>query len=62
MIDRRRTPIVGVMPRGFVFPTKGPLRNNVPADLFVPISFTSRELTAFVSMYNNSVVGRLTPA
>ena len=59
MIDRRAYTVIGVMPRAFVFPTKGPLRNNEPADLFVPISFTSDELNGFLSMYNNSVVGRL---
>ena len=61
MIDRRAYTVVGVMPRTFVFPSKGPLRNNEPADLFVPISFTSAELNGFASMYNNSVVGRLKP-
>jgi predicted permease len=59
MIDRRAYTIVGVMPRTFVFPTKGPVNNNEPADLFVPISFTNGELNGFASMYNNSVVGRL---
>jgi predicted permease len=61
MIDRRAYTVVGVMPRTFVFPGKGPLRNNEPADLFVPVSFTSAELNGFASMYNNSVVGRLKP-
>src|SRR4029450_6488684 len=61
MIDRRAYTVVGVMPRTFVFPGKGPLRNNEPADLFVPISFTRAELNGFASMYNNSVIGRLKP-
>jgi putative ABC transport system permease protein len=61
MIDRRAYTVVGVMPRTFVFPSKGPLNNNEPADLFVPISFTSAELNGFASMYNNSVIGRLKP-
>jgi predicted permease len=59
MLDRSPYTIVGIMPRGFVFPNRGTLRNNRPADLYVPISFTDRELMAFGSMYNNSVVGRL---
>lgn len=59
MLDRRPYTIVGVMPRGFVFPNRGTSLNNQPADLYVPISFTNRELTGFASMYNNSVVGRL---
>jgi putative ABC transport system permease protein len=61
MIDRRAYTVVGVMPRTFVFPGKGPLRNNEPADLFVPISFTRAELNGFASSYNNSVIGRLKP-
>ena len=60
VLDRRAHTVVGVMPRSFVFPSRGPLRNNAPADLFVPISFTNGELNGFASMYNNSVVGRLT--
>src|SRR4029078_6799562 len=35
--------------------------NNVPADVYLPISFTQGELRAFGSMYNNSLVGRLKP-
>jgi putative ABC transport system permease protein len=61
VLDRRAYTIVGVMPRGFTFPNRGPLLNNVPADLFVPISFTDMERGAFGSMYNNSVVARLKP-
>lgn len=60
-LDRRAYTVVGIMPRGFVFPNRGPLHNNIPADLYVPISFTQRELTGFGSMFNNSVVGRLKP-
>jgi predicted permease len=60
-LDRRPYTIVGVMPRGFTFPNRGPHINNVPADLFVPISFTQAELGAFGAMFNNSVVGRLKP-
>ncbi len=60
-LDRRPYTIVGVMPRGFTFPNRGPHINNVPADLFVPISFSRGELGAFGAMFNNSVVGRLKP-
>ena len=60
-LDRRSYTVVGVMPPRFVFPNRGPLINNDPADLYVPISFTESELTGFASMYNNSVVGRLKP-
>jgi hypothetical protein len=58
-LDRRAFTIVGVMPPSFTFPTRGPHLNNLPADVYVPISFTNSELRAFGTMYNNSVVGRL---
>ena len=58
-LDRRPYTIVGVMPAGFVFPHRGARLNNIPADVYVPISFTAIELGAFGSMYNNSLVGRL---
>jgi putative ABC transport system permease protein len=58
-LDRRAYTIVGVMPRTFSFPSRGPHINNVPADVYVPIAFTAGELRAFGSMYNNTVIGRL---
>jgi predicted permease len=61
VLDRKAYTVVGVMPPTFVFPNRGPIFNNVPADLFVPISFTEDELAAFGSMYNNTVIGRLAP-
>lgn len=61
LLDRQPFTIVGVMPRGFTFPQRGPIMNNVPADVYVPIGFTASERRAFGSMYNNSVIGRLRP-
>jgi putative ABC transport system permease protein len=61
VLDRRAYTIVGVMPPGFTFPHRGPVMNNIPAALFIPISFTNRELAMFGAMYNNSVVARLKP-
>src|SRR5262245_7830737 len=61
MLDRQPYSIVGVLPETFVFPSRGPLNNNVPADVFIPISFTAAERSGFGSMYNNSVIGRLKP-
>jgi putative ABC transport system permease protein len=60
-LDRAAYTIVGVMPRGFTFPNRGPHMNNVPAELYVPMSFSDTELRGFGMMYNNSVVGRLKP-
>ena len=59
VLDRRAYTIVGVMPRTFSFPNRGPLLNNIPADVFVPMAFVAGQLRAFGSMYNNTVLGRL---
>jgi putative ABC transport system permease protein len=59
ILDRVSYTVLGVMPRSFTFPNRGPLLNNQPADLFVPISYTDLELNGFAMMYNNTVVGRL---
>ena len=59
LLDRRPYTIVGVMPRGFTFPQRGPILNNVPGDVYVPIAFTAAERRGFGSMYNNSVIARL---
>ncbi|HEX2340135.1 MAG TPA: ABC transporter permease [Vicinamibacterales bacterium] len=59
LLDRQPFTIVGVMPRGFTFPQRGPIMNNVPADVYVSIGFTAGERRAFGSMYNNSVIARL---
>jgi predicted permease len=61
-LDRQPYTVVGVMPPGFSFPSRGPTFNNEPADLYVPISFTEAELTGFGSMYNHTVIGRLAPS
>jgi predicted permease len=58
-LDRRAYTVVGILPAGFTFPNRGPRLNGIPADVFVPMSFTDAELGGFGSMYNNSVVGRL---
>lgn len=59
ILDRASYTVVGVMPRNFVFPPRGPAYNNEPAEVYVPISFTKHELEDWGSMYNNSVIGRL---
>jgi putative ABC transport system permease protein len=61
MLERVPYTVVGVMPKGFTFPNRGPVINQTPAALYVPIAFSQRERRAFGSMYNNSVVARLKP-
>ena len=60
-LDRRPFTVVGVMPRGFTFPYRGALINNVPADVYVPIAFSPGERRAFGNGYNKSVIARLKP-
>jgi hypothetical protein len=43
MLDRQPYSVIGVLPDTFIFPSQGPLHNNVPADMFVPIGFTAPE-------------------
>jgi predicted permease len=62
-VDLNRVPytVLGVMRKGFVFPLSGPDGNDSPADLWVPMAFTQRELTGWGDFFNNSVLGRLKP-
>lgn len=49
------------MPRSFQFPLPGPRSNSEPADLWVPMAFTSSELQGRGNNYNNNVIARLRP-
>jgi len=61
IIDIDRTPytIVGVMPKSFSFPLRGPRINNEAADLWIPMAFTHSELGIWGVLYNTSVLARL---
>ena len=61
LLDRQPFTIVGVMPHGFTFPQRGPVLNNVPADVYVPMGFTASQRRAFASNYSHSVIARLKP-
>jgi putative ABC transport system permease protein len=60
LLDRKPYEVIGVMPRNFEFPlVPGHLNNS---DLWVPMSFTERELSpAGASGWNFTMVGRLKP-
>jgi predicted permease len=60
-LDRVPYTVIGVMPRDFHFPLPGPITNNQPAELWVPIAFTHDELEGWGNMFNNDVVARLKP-
>ena len=61
LLDRVPYVVVGVMPDGITFPLRGPRFNSVPAELFVPESFTKKELSDIGNMFNHSVIARLKP-
>jgi predicted permease len=58
-LDRRPHTIIGVMPRSFGFPPRGPTANGEPADVWTPMAFTEPEVTERGSRFNHSVVARL---
>ena len=60
LLDRQPYEVIGVMPRNFEFPlVPGQLSNS---ELWVPMSFTPRELsTAGAGSWNFNMVGRLKP-
>jgi len=44
-LDRDPYTVLGVMPRNFIFPLRGPDGSDRPAELWVPMAFTETELT-----------------
>ena len=60
-IDRQPYTVIGVMPKSFAFPLRGPRINNDAADLWVPMAFTPSELKIWGILYGNSVLARLKP-
>jgi predicted permease len=58
-IDRQPHVVVGVMPRTFVFPHRGPQSNSEPADLWVPLTFRTSERAERGAHLANSVIARL---
>jgi predicted permease len=59
VLDRRPYTIVGVMPRSFEFPRRGPALNALPADVWLPLVFNPFERQARGMMYNHSVIARV---
>lgn len=58
-LDRRPFTVVGVMPRSFEFPSRGPGFNGKPAAVWVPMAFTDRQRQARGNEFNHGVIGRL---
>jgi putative ABC transport system permease protein len=60
-LDRRPWTIVGVLPRTFEFPLRGPEHNAEPADLLVPLGLTVEQRTNYGSNFTFGLVARLKP-
>jgi predicted permease len=59
-INRKPYAVIGVMPRSFAFPRRGMAFYYEPAALYIPFSFTPKELQDYGgTAYNNEVVARL---
>lgn len=52
--------IIGVMPRGFVFPSSD-ISPGAPPALWLPLSFSEKDLKAWASSFDTSVIARLRP-
>jgi putative ABC transport system permease protein len=59
-LNRQPYAVVGVMPKAFNFPLRGP-QGSEPAELWVPIAFTPTELEGWGMNYMNGVLARLRP-
>jgi putative ABC transport system permease protein len=60
-LDRRPYTVVGVMPASFEFPRRGPVLNNNPASVWVPMAFTGNQRQARGNQFTQNVIGRLKP-
>lgn len=60
-LDRRPYTVIGVMPAAFEFPRRGPMLNNKPADVWVPMAFTDGQAQSYGDQFNHNVLGRLKP-
>ena len=59
-LDGQSYTVIGVMPRTFEFPPRG-MPHNEPADLWIPISFSKKELADVRDNFDYSVLARLKP-
>jgi putative ABC transport system permease protein len=59
-LDEQPYRIVGVMPRGFLFPL-GELSPGAPPALWLPLSFSPDDLKDWASSFDTSVIARLKP-
>ncbi len=60
LVDREPYYVAGVMPKGFAFPPPG-IRWERPADIYIPLALTPRELSMLVGDASFGLVARLGP-
>ena len=60
-LDRQPHQIVGVLPASGIFPLNRMPLHGRPAEIFLPMGFTSRELESRGMMHNLGVLGRTAP-
>lgn len=60
-LDRNPYTVIGIMPRSFSFPIRGPGENDRPAELFVPVSWSSDDRKQEVHDFDYSMIARLRP-
>ncbi len=59
LLDGRPYQVIGVLPRGLVFPTHGMLQESTNADVWIPLSLTPEERAVQNDNYDFSLIARL---
>lgn len=57
-LNERSYEIIGVMPKGFIFPSTEATPGE-PPELWAPLSFTSQQMSDWASSFDTSVIARL---
>jgi len=57
-LNEQNYQIIGVMPRGFTFPSTEATPGE-PPDLWTPLSFSARDMADWASSFDTSMIGRL---
>jgi predicted permease len=57
-LNERAYQVIGIMPRGFIFPSTAATPGEPPA-LWTPLSFTNQQLTDWASSFDTGIVARL---
>ncbi len=61
LLNRIPYEVIGIMPSSFSFPIRGSRFNELPAELFVPVSWSNEDRRQTVSNFDYSMIARLRP-